>query len=174
MVSSPAKLSLSHVAWGLSLQSLVYNIYLELYSFRFLQWCNGHYISPVSYKIDLRIYIYSLFCDKRSIYNWMYASPAMLKPAQAMHEKQSHRSACASAQADQWLCCSLSINNTSCTWWIQNLQILTCLCSWADWVEPICESKDRIYRDVAYLVVYENQFFQSEVQFFIFRVKWTR
>ena len=88
--SSLAKLPLSQVAWGLSLQFLVYNIYLELYSFWFLQWCNGHYISPVSYKIDLRIYIYSLYCDKKSIYNWMYASLGMLKPALAMHEKQSH------------------------------------------------------------------------------------
>ena len=51
-------------------------------------------------------------------------------------EQQRRRSACASAQFDQHLCCSLLRQYDMYTCYIQSLKILASFCSWADWFEP--------------------------------------
>ena len=49
----------------------------------------------------------------------------------AICEQQRHRSACASAQSDQRLCCSLPRQNDTSRLYIRNFKILAGLCSWA-------------------------------------------
>ena len=48
-----------------------------------------------------------------------------------MCEQQRRRSARASAQSDQRLCCSLPRQNDTSSWYIRNFKILAGLCSWA-------------------------------------------
>ena len=65
-------------------------------------------------------------------------------------EQQKRRSACASAQADQRLCHSLSVNCNSQTNYRNNFDNLASLCSWTGWFEP-------------YLVAYhEGRFYLEE------------
>ena len=49
----------------------------------------------------------------------------------AISEQQRRRSACASAQSDQRLCCSLPRQNDTSSLYIRNFKILAGLCSWA-------------------------------------------
>ena len=49
----------------------------------------------------------------------------------AICEQQRRRSACASAQSDQRLCCSLQRQNDTSSFYIRNFKILAGLCSWA-------------------------------------------
>ena len=49
----------------------------------------------------------------------------------AIYEQQRSRSACASAQSDQRLCCSLPRQNDASSLYIRNFKILAGLCSWA-------------------------------------------
>ena len=49
----------------------------------------------------------------------------------AICEQQRRRSACASAQSDQRLCCSLPRQNDTFCLYIRNFKILAGLCSWA-------------------------------------------
>ena len=57
----------------------------------------------------------------------------MRKPVYAICEQQRCRSACASVQSDQRLCCSLPRSyNTSCLY-IPDFKTLASLCSWAGW-----------------------------------------
>ena len=49
----------------------------------------------------------------------------------AICEQQRRRSACASAQADLRLCCSLPRQNDTSSLYIRNFKILADLCSWA-------------------------------------------
>ena len=49
----------------------------------------------------------------------------------AICEQQRCRSACASAQSDQRLCCSLPRQNDTSSLYIQNFKILAGRCSWA-------------------------------------------
>ena len=49
----------------------------------------------------------------------------------AICEQQRRRSACASAQSDQRLCCSLARQNETSSLYFRNFKILAGLCSWA-------------------------------------------
>ena len=49
----------------------------------------------------------------------------------AICEQQRRRSACASAQSDQHLCCSLPRQNDTSSLYIRNFKILAGYCSWA-------------------------------------------
>ena len=49
----------------------------------------------------------------------------------AICEQQRRRSACASAQSDQRLCCSLPRQNDTSSLYIRNFKILVGFCSWA-------------------------------------------
>ena len=57
----------------------------------------------------------------------------MRKPVYAIYEQQRRRSACASAQSDQRLSCSLPGEYNTSTWYSQNFKSLASLCSWAGW-----------------------------------------
>ena len=50
-------------------------------------------------------------------------------------EQQRRRSACASAQSDQHLCCSLLRQYDMYTCYIQSVRILASFCSWVGWFE---------------------------------------
>ena len=54
----------------------------------------------------------------------------------AIRKEQRCRSACASAQADQHLCCSLLRQYDMYTCYIQSFKILASFCSWAGWFVP--------------------------------------
>ena len=56
-------------------------------------------------------------------------------------EQQRRRSACASAQSDQHLCCSLLKAYDMYTCYIQSFKILASCCSWAGWFEPYLVKK---------------------------------
>ena len=63
-------------------------------------------------------------------------SLVMRKPVYAICEKQRRRSASASAQSDQRLCCSLPGQYNTSTCCIKNFKALASFCSWADRFEP--------------------------------------
>ena len=92
----------------------------------------------------------------------------MRKPVLAICEKQRCRSACAFAQSDQHLCCSLlrQYNTWTYTCLIQNFKTLTSLWSWAGWFEsyPVANPEDRFSRDVAYIIrlTFNRKFTQTE------------
>ena len=54
----------------------------------------------------------------------------------AICEQQRRRSACASAQSDQHLCCSLPRWYDMYACYIKSFKILASFCSWAGWFEP--------------------------------------
>ena len=57
--------------------------------------------------------------------------PGHEKMSYAICEQQRRRSACASAQSDQRLCCSLARQNDTFSLYSRNFKILASLCSWA-------------------------------------------
>ena len=61
-------------------------------------------------------------------YNWARPWENM---SYAICEQQRRRSACASAQSDQRLCCSPPRQNDTSSLYIRNFKILAGLCSWA-------------------------------------------
>ena len=67
----------------------------------------------------------------------------------AICEQQRCRSACASAQSDQRLCCSMPTyyNTYTLSSSIQNLKTLASFCSWASWFEsyPAANSQRHIF-----------------------------
>ena len=65
----------------------------------------------------------------------------------AICEQQRCRSACASAQSDQHLCCSLLKQYDIYTCYIQSFKILASFCSWAGWFEsyPIENPRRHIF-----------------------------
>ena len=70
-------------------------------------------------------------------------------------EQHRRSSACASAQSDQRLCCSLSGRYNIPTSTMQSFNILTSLCSWAGWFEfdAIGNLKDRFSGVEIYMVI---------------------
>ena len=65
----------------------------------------------------------------------------------AICEQQRHRSACACAQSDQHLCCSLPRQNNTSSLYIRNFKILAGLCSWAGQFESclVVDSRRHIF-----------------------------
>ena len=80
-----------------------------------------------------------------------YLSLVTRKPVIALCEQQRRRSACASAQSDQHLCCSLPRYYNTSSFYIQNFKPLASFCSWAGRFESYlnANSKDRFSRDEA-------------------------
>ena len=78
-------------------------------------------------------------------------SHIMTKPAFAICEQQRRRSACASGQSDQHLCCSLPGWYNTYTCYSQNFKTLVSLCSWAGRFESylVANPEDRFTRDKA-------------------------
>ena len=76
------------------------------------------------------------------------------KPVYTICKQQRRRSACASAQSDQHLCCLLSGWYNTSNFYIQNF---TPLCSWEGWFESwLANPEDRFSRVVAYLITINN------------------
>ena len=84
-----------------------------------------------------------------------HLSHVMRKPVLAICEQQRTRSACASAQSDQHLCCSLLSTYNAYTCEIQTFKPLASLCSWAGRFESylVRNPEDRFSRDVAHLIM---------------------
>ena len=75
------------------------------------------------------------------------------KPVYAICEQQKHRSACASTQSDQHLCCSLPRQYNISSIYIGNFMILASFFSWADRFESYLleNPEDRFSRDEAHM-----------------------
>ena len=80
----------------------------------------------------------------------------MIKPVYAIYEQQRHRSACASVQSDQHLCCSLLKQHNASTRYKRNSKTLASLCSLVHVgqfesyrVQP---HEDRFSRDKAHII----------------------
>ena len=75
----------------------------------------------------------------------------MRKPAFAICEQQRHRSACASAQSDQHLCCSLPRQYNNSCFYTQNFKPLSSFCGCAGQFESILVTnpEGRFSRDEA-------------------------
>ena len=84
-----------------------------------------------------------------------YLSQVMRKPVYAICEQQRRISACASAQSDQRLCCSLSRRYNMYTCYSQNFKTLASLCSRAGRFESylVGNPEGRFSRDVAHIVL---------------------
>ena len=78
----------------------------------------------------------------------------MRKPVYAICEQQRYRSACASAQSDQHLCCSLLGQYNTSTCYSRNFKTLTSLISRAGRFESYLVGipDDRFSRDVAHCI----------------------
>ena len=78
----------------------------------------------------------------------------MRKPAFDLCEQQRHRSACASAQSDQHLCCSLPRKYNISSFYIRNFKPLASFCRCVGWfVSYLVENpEDRFSRDEAHFV----------------------
>ena len=83
----------------------------------------------------------------------------MRKPVCAICKQQRHRSACASAQSDQRLCCLLLGYYNTSTCYSRNFKTLASLISWAGRFESylVANPKDRFSRDVAHIMVLMNR-----------------
>ena len=77
----------------------------------------------------------------------------MTKPAFAICEQQRRRSACASAQSDQHLYCSLPRSYNTSSFYTQNFKSLASFSCRAGWFESylVADPEDRFSRDEAYL-----------------------
>ena len=82
-----------------------------------------------------------------------YLNHVRRKPVFAICEQQRRRSACASAQTDQHLCCSLLRQHNTYTCYIQNFKTL------AEQAEShlVANPKDRVSRDEANFIVVHEQ-----------------
>ena len=80
--------------------------------------------------------MYSQNSFKWASSHWLWTTRKWARPwenvSYAICEQQRRRSACASAQSDQCLCCSLPRQNDTSSLYIRNFKILAGLCSWAD------------------------------------------
>ena len=75
----------------------------------------------------------------------------MRKPVYAVCEQQRRRSACASAQSDQRLCCSLPRSHDTSSFYTRNFKPLLSFCGCAGWFEStlVADPEDRFSRDEA-------------------------
>ena len=78
----------------------------------------------------------------------------MRKPAYAICEQQRRRLACASAQSDQRLCCSLPGQYNISSFYFYNFKTLASLCSLAGRFESylVKNPEDRFSRDGAHII----------------------
>ena len=91
--------------------------------------------------------------------SWNYnMSHFMRKPVYAICEQQRCRSACAYAQSDQHLCCSLPRWYNNSSFYIRNLKPLPSFCGCTGRSEStlVANPKDRFSRDVAHITALEQ------------------
>ena len=88
------------------------------------------------------------------IYMHVYMILIKRKPVIALCEQQRRRSACASAQSDQHLCCSLPRQYNTSSFYIQNLKPLASFCSWVGRFVSylVANPEDRFSRDEAHMI----------------------
>ena len=83
-------------------------------------------------------------------------SRIMRKPVYSIYGQRRRRSACASAQSDQHLCCSLirQSHDNTCTCYSHSFKTLASLCSRADRFESylVANPEGRFSRDVAQMI----------------------
>ena len=94
-------------------------------------------------------------------------SRVMRKPVSALCEQQRRRSACASTQSDQHLCCLLPRQYNTSTCCSRNFKTVASLCSWAGRFDSyqVANPEDRFSRDVDHIFLWttvENYSFSSE------------
>ena len=79
----------------------------------------------------------------------------MRKPVYAICEQQRRRSACASVQSDQHLCCSLPRQYNISSFYIRNFKSLATFCDCATRFEsyPVANPEDRFSRDEAHTII---------------------
>ena len=82
-----------------------------------------------------------------------YMSHVMRKPVYAICEQQRRRPACAFAQSDQRLCCSLPRQNNISSFYIRNFKPLASFFSWPGRFVSylVANPKDRFSRDEAHI-----------------------
>ena len=100
-------------------------------------------------------YLISVKRTKTGDYKGLFHfSHVMRKPVYAICEQQRRRSACASAQSDQHICCSLPRKYNTSSFYIRNIKPLDSLCSCAGQFESyLVENLEyRFSRDVAHLI----------------------
>ena len=85
-----------------------------------------------------------------------YMGLIMRKPV--LCEQQRCRSACASAQSDQHLCCSLPKKYNICSFYICNFTNLGFFCSWTGWFELYLSQtpQNRFSRDEAHIRYFDR------------------
>ena len=90
-------------------------------------------------------------CCSVSLNRWTKMSHVMRKPVYAIYEQQRRRSACASAQSDQRLCCSLPRSHDTSSFYTPNFQPLPSFCGCAGWFEStlVANPEDRFSHDEA-------------------------
>ena len=88
--------------------------------------------------------------------SWLRWAGSWEKPVYSICEQQRRRSACASAQSDQRLCCSLirQSHDDTYTCYSHNFKTLASLCSRADRFESylVANPEGRFSRDVAQMI----------------------
>ena len=99
----------------------------------------------VSYLIQVKLSTKSLPYHKQSNFylGVPYMSHVMRKPVFGICEQQRCRSACASAQSDQRLYCSLLRWYNTSSFYIRNFKPVASLCSWAGFVWVLLHRKSR-------------------------------
>ena len=95
--------------------------------------------------LQLHVFSYFFFVQRKQIFLEPVPQNNWARPwenvSYAICEQQRCRSACASAQSDQCLCCSLPRQNDTSSLYIRNFKILAGLCSseqvslWVAWSE---------------------------------------
>ena len=95
----------------------------------------------------------------------------MIKLVYAICEQQRHRSACASMQSDQRLCCSLPASYNTSTCYSRNSKTLASLISRAGWFESflVADPEDRFlvtYGSYGKTIIFNYSNFFPSVQIF--------
>ena len=93
----------------------------------------------------------------------------MRKPVYAICEQQRCRSACASRQSDQHLCCSLPRWYNISIFYIRNFKSLPSFCAVQPvWVYPCRKPEDRFSRNEAQIMYYSNWLCNKLIATFVF------
>ena len=120
-------------------------------------WVNNFLIDPLGDRSTANQCKFQINVNwLKKYFNWaqntsradcQYLSHVMRKPVYAKFKQQRHRSACASTQSDQHLCCLLPIEYNISSFYIKNLKPLVSLCSWEGRFESylVANPEDRFF-----------------------------
>ena len=97
------------------------------------------------------------------------------KPVYTICEQQRRRSACASAQSDQHLCCSLPRKYNISSFYIRNFKPLASFCGCVGWFESylVENHEDRFSRDEAQMVSLSFIVLREECQVHLKTYTWS-